>query len=110
MLQPYFLFKYAKYFSTFFISINETAISEAFSSPVLNLPQFLFVLYSSLIFITFFFNFFSSYTKEENTIDFDYLLTSTTVEAEKEITCFEDMLLGLIILVYIFGWYFYTHC
>jgi hypothetical protein len=103
VLKQYFLNSYQNYLSNFFISLNETSISETFSSPILNLPQFLFVLYASLIFITFFFNFFSSYTREENTIDFDYLLSSTTVEAEKEITCFEDMLLGLIILVYIFG-------
>jgi hypothetical protein len=33
-----------------------------------------------------------------------------TVEAEKEISAFDDMILAAIILMYIFGWYFYVHC
>jgi hypothetical protein len=33
-----------------------------------------------------------------------------TVESEKEITAFDDMILAVIILIYVFGWYFYVHC
>ena len=43
-------------------------------------------------------------------IDSDYLVSSGSVEAEKEITSYDDIILGLVILLYIFGWYFYIHC
>jgi hypothetical protein len=68
------------------------------------------LIYFTLIFISFYFNYFSTATKEEACIDGDYLISSTSVEAEKEITAFDDMILGFVILIYIFGWYFYIHC
>jgi hypothetical protein len=94
---------YYEYFSNFFIIFNETIVVETLSNPIILLPQFLFMVYISIIFISFYFNYFSSYTKEEATIDTDYLVTSSAVEAEKEITCFDDMILGFVILIYIFG-------
>jgi hypothetical protein len=36
-------------------------------------------------------------------VDNDYLISSGTVEAEKEITSFDDIILAVIILIYIFG-------
>jgi uncharacterized membrane protein len=33
-----------------------------------------------------------------------------TVESEIEITAFDDMILAVIVLIYVFGWYFYVHC
>jgi len=66
-------------------------------------PQFLFIIYFILIFISFYFNYFSNSLKEEVTLDADFLVSSTTVEAEKEITAFDDMILGFVILVYLFG-------
>ena len=101
---------YLPYFSKFVISLNETTIVETITSPVILLPQFLIILYFTLIFISFYFTYFSTYTKEESTIDADYLICSATVEAEKEITAFDDMILGFVVLIYIFGWYFYIHC
>jgi hypothetical protein len=101
---------YYEYFSNFFIIFNESTIVETLSNPIILLPQFLFLVYISLIFISFYFNYFSTANKEEATVDSDYLIASATVEAEKEITCFDDMILGFVILLYIFGWYFYIHC
>jgi len=101
---------YHEYFSNFFISFNESTVVETLSNPIILLPQFLLVLYTSIVFISFYFNYFSTANKEEATIDADYLVASTTVEAEKEISCFDDMILAFVVLIYIFGWYFYIHC
>jgi len=85
-------------------------IVEAITSPIIMIPQFLILVYSALIFISFYFNYFVTSTKEESIVDNDYLISSVTVEAEKEITAFDDIILAVIILIYIFGWYFYVHC
>lgn len=104
------LMEYLSYFSKFFISLNDNTVTEVLPTPIILLPQFLFILYFVLIFISFYFNYFSSASKEESLIDADYLISSATVEAEKEITAFDDMILGFVVLVYLFGWYFYIHC
>jgi hypothetical protein len=74
------------------------------------LPQIIFLFYIVFIFIAFFFSYYLSYTKEESTIDSDFTLASVTVEAEKELGSLDDMLLVFSLVVYIFGWYFYSHC
>jgi hypothetical protein len=102
-LKQKLLGEYLPYFSKFFFILNETAIVETISSPIVMFPQFFFCVYFALIFISFYFNYFSSSTKEEATIDADYLVCSSTVEAEKEITAFDDMILTFVILVYLFG-------
>ena len=57
-----------------------------------------------------FFSYYFSATKEESTVDSDYLSASITVESEKELGSIDDLLLCSIIIVYTFGWYFYAHC
>lgn len=102
------------YFFSFLTDINFSIYnlveSETFFTPILLFPQFLFILFLSVIFIIFYFSFFISVNKEENTVDFDYLISNSTVEAEKEISSFDDMILAFIVLFYVFGWYFYIHC
>jgi len=66
-------------------------------------PQLLFLLFLCVLFINFYFSFFMSYVKEESLIDTDYLNASISVESEKEISSFDDMMLACIILIYIFG-------
>jgi hypothetical protein len=100
---------YLPYLSNLFFILNENTLVESFSSPIIMVPQFLFLVYSALIFISFYFNYFLTPTKEESLIDNDYLINSMTVEAEKEITAFDDMILAVIILIYTFGWYFYVN-
>ena len=73
-------------------------------------PQFLFIQYLVIVFTSVWFNYLSTYNKEEVLIDADYLLTSILVESEKEITAIEASLLTSVILIYVFGWYFYIHC
>jgi hypothetical protein len=66
-------------------------------------PQLLFMVYLATLFISFYFSFYSSSVKEESTIDADYLAASSTVEAEKELGSLDDMILGVLIIAYIFG-------
>ena len=92
------------------VSILDTLNLENYYLPVFLFPQLLLLLFVCCIFITFYFSFFNSSSKEENTVDFDFLAASLTVEAEKEITAIDDILMGLVVVVYIFFWFFYIHC
>ena len=60
-------------------------------------------MFCSVVFIVFYFSFFTNPYKEENFIDIDYLSCSGSLEAEKEISSFDDMILIFIVLFYIFG-------
>jgi hypothetical protein len=46
----------------------------------------LFLMVATYIFLSMYFSYYGNSTKEYNLIDHDYLLTSTTVEAEEEIS------------------------
>ena len=67
------------------------------------LPQLLFVFYIIFFFVAFYFSFYTTATKEESTIDSDYLSASITVESEKEIGSIDDILMPSIIIIYTFG-------
>jgi hypothetical protein len=92
------------------ISIIQYLDNQSLSSPVMLLPQLLFISYMFFFFISFYFSFYSSSSKEESTIDADYLSASLTVESEKEIGSLDDILMPFIIIIYTFGWYFYIYC
>jgi len=49
-----------------------------------------------------FFSYYNSSTREENTIDHDYLIANATVEAEEEIGSLDDMLLSVVFISFIF--------
>ncbi len=101
---------YIFFFSNLSFSLYDLIESEIFFSPVILLPQLLFLIFLSVIFINFYFSHFLSYTKEESMIDSDYLVCFFSTEAEKEISSFDDMILGSAILFYVFGWYFCVNC
>jgi len=102
------------YFFSFLGDINISAAqyldSQSMLTPIMLFPQLLFIGYLAFFFVAFYFSFYSSPSKEEATVDADYLSASMTVEAEKEIGSIDDMIMPLIIFVYTFGWYFYFHC
>ncbi len=102
------------FFFDFLSDINVSAIqyldSQSFLSPIMLFPQLLFITYIGFLFVSFYFSFYSSSSKEEATIDADYLSASITVESEKEIGSIDDMLMPSIVLIYTFGWYFYIYC
>lgn len=103
-------FFFFSFFSNLNFFIHNLIDSESFFTPILLFPQFIFLIFLATIFVVFYFSFYLSYTKEENTIDTDYLVSNSVVEAEKEISSFDDMILAFIVLFYVFGWYFYIHC
>jgi len=94
---------YLNYFTDLNFSIYELIEQESFITPVMLVPQLLFMVYLATLFISFYFSFYSSSVKEESTIDADYLAASSTVEAEKELGSLDDMILGVLIVAYIFG-------
>lgn len=69
--------------------------------------HFIVLLLVFMLFISILFNFYGNSNTEESTIDSDYLIANTTVEAEKEITSIDDYLGLLFIIAYVFGIYFY---
>jgi hypothetical protein len=102
------------YFFDFLSDINVSAVqyldSQSLLTPIMLFPQLLFVAYMGFLFVAFYFSFYSSSTKEESTVDADYLSASITVESEKEIGSIDDMLMPSVIIIYTFGWYFYLYC
>ena len=102
------------YFFDFLGDINISIISyldsQSLLTPIMLFPQLLFLLYLGFFFTSFYFSFYSSSSKEESTIDADYLSATIVVESEKEIGSFDDILMPSIVFIYIFGWYFYIYC
>jgi len=94
---------YLVFLSNIVFSLYELTVPETFFSPIVLIPQLIFLIFLAVIFISFYFSYFSTATNEESTVDSDYLVSSLTVEAEKEISSFDDMVLGFIILIYVFG-------
>ena len=45
--------------------------------------------------------------KENSTVDSDYLSAWVLTESEKEIGSLDDLLLGILIVAYLFGWFFW---
>lgn len=101
---------YLSFFGEFVLSIYELIEAESLIMPIILLPQLLFILYFCVILVVFYFSYFTSSVKEENFIDSDYLISSASLECEKEIGSFDDIILSLAIITYIFGWYFYVNC
>ena len=98
----------------FLSDVNITSIqyldSQSLLTPIMLFPQLLFIAYMGFLFVSFYFSFYSSSSKEESTVDADYLSASITVESEKEIGSIDDILMPSIVLIYTFGWYFYLYC
>jgi hypothetical protein len=99
IFQEYFF----SFFSNFVFSIYDLVESETFLTPVILFPQLLLLIFLAVLFMSFYFSYFSSATSEESVVDTDYLVCSASVEAEKEISSFDDMILAFVVLFYIFG-------
>ena len=102
------------FFNNFLSDINISVLqyldSQSILTPIMLFPQLLFICYMVFFFVSFYFSFYSSSSKEESTIDSDYLSASITVESEKEIGSLDDILMPIVIIIYTFGWYFYLYC
>lgn len=98
------------FLGNFFFSIYEKVDSEGFLLPVMLLPQLLILVFFGYLLVIFYLSYFTSLTKEEASADTDYLLMSASIESEKEIGSFDDIILVMVVLLYVFGWYFYVYC
>lgn len=85
----------------FLSSFQETIINTLYCWIFFYLNIFLFCLFLNL-----YFSFFITITKSQTAWDLDFFFTSISLESEKEISSFDDILLIFIILIYFFGWYF----
>lgn len=100
----------AKYMTSFSLALRELIETERLLTPISTIMDFIFLVFVVGFFLSIYFSYFTSSVKEEVTIDYDYMSASGTVEAEKEITGFDDIIMGLVIVLYLVGWYFYVHC
>lgn len=82
--------------------------SESFLSPSVQLIDLLFFFFFLTLTIVIFVSFYSK-ASSSYLIDASFLSTSSLIESEKEIGSFDDILLSLLIVVYVFGWFFYIH-
>ncbi len=102
------------YFFEVLTDVNISAIqyldSQSLLSPIMLFPQLLFIAYMAFFFVSFYFSYYSTSSKEESTVDSDYLSASITVESEKELGSLDDILMPSIVIIYTFGWYFYLYC
>ena len=95
------------YFFDLLTDINVSAIqyldSQSLLTPIMLFPQLLFIAYLGFFFVAFYFSYYSSSSKEESTVDADYLSASITIESEKELGSIDDILMPSIIIIYTFG-------
>jgi hypothetical protein len=76
--------------------------SEHLLTAVMLFPQYvLTIMLVAALFVTYF-QFFTSPVKEENTIDQDYLVSLSLIEAEEEIGSPDDMVGALLLFIYVF--------
>lgn len=89
--------------------INLLLTSENLVTSVMYLPQYILSIYVIIAFFVLFFNFYTSSTKEESIVDQDYLIALSLIEAEEEISSFDDILGALLFFIYVFFWFFYIY-
>ena len=92
-----------------YINIIDFVGVESWLSPSLKFLDLIFLITLFSIFLIIYFSYYNSFFKENTTISSDYLNASTLVESEKEISSLDDIILSIIIIFYIFGWFFYIH-
>jgi len=68
-----------------------------------------FAIFFCFLFISCLLTVFNNDRKDEKTLDYDQVNYMITLESEKEITSFDDILLTLVIFTYVFGWYFFNY-
>ncbi len=78
-------------------------------TPSIQFIDMLFSFYLVIFLLLLYFSYYNNYSKENNTIDSDYLNTWVLVESEKEVGSLDDLLLALLIVANLFGWFFYIY-
>jgi len=94
--------------SLYFVLTNDY-FSECYVSPMFIVMNIILNTSAVLLLISFYFSYYTNSTKDENTIDQDYLVAAMSVEAEEEIASIDDLSLSLFLLIYLFAWFFYAN-
>jgi hypothetical protein len=66
-------------------------------------PQYMVCVGAIFFFYCYYFDYFTSSEKQENTVDHDYLVNTTTLDAEEEIAGLEDMVFGFATFFFFFA-------
>ncbi|MDP2762892.1 MAG: hypothetical protein Q8O27_00005 [Enterobacteriaceae bacterium] len=88
--------------SSFYVLLKEFMDAESLYIPCLVFIHFMLFLLIVSFFVMFYFSYFTTSTKEETTIDYDYMTASGSVEAEKEISSYDDICLSFITFFFMF--------
>lgn len=81
---------------------------ESIISPSMQLLDFFSMFFIINFIIVIYFSYYVSFL-ESIVVDSDYLSISIMTESEKEIASLDDIILSVIIIMYVFGWFFYIH-
>lgn len=109
---PEFLFFFKNSYEFFqtkssIVGLDYTSI-ESELSPTLQFIDLMFTFSSICLLLIMYMSYYNKTNGENNTVDSDYLSSSLLVESEKEIASLDDLILAVIIVVYVFGCFFYV--
>lgn len=91
-----------------YVSLYTSQLNESFNLIIFSITHYIVVLLLlSFLFILYFSPYINS--THENTVDLDFSATSLLIEAEKEISSIDDIILFSVTILYIFGWFFYLN-
>jgi hypothetical protein len=104
---------YNNVFSMFCTEFAAVVCTNEIRETIIN-PFFILIEIVSLFmvlafFVMMYFSYYNTSTTEENLIDHDYLVNSTTVESEEEIGSIDDTFLSLLMLTLLFLWFFWIN-
>lgn len=95
--------------SAFYFVMKNNIMNENYMNPVFMLINLFLNMYCIVILLAFYFSYYNSLTKDENTLDQDFMVAAMTVESEEEIASIDDLSLALFLLVFVFSWFFYSN-
>ncbi len=105
----FFLKTFANYNLELYLIIFENKFNESFFNFLFFYIFCMFFLFFNIIFLNYYFSYFNNFFREENLADINFVFVNLLFESEKEIGSFDDILLSLVFLIFIFGWYFYMY-
>lgn len=95
--------------SSLYFVLSNDYFSECYASPVFIILNVILNTSAMLLLVAFYFSYYNNSSKDENTIDQDYLVAAMSVEAEEEIASIDDISITLFLLIYLFAWFFYAN-
>ncbi|HRP26158.1 hypothetical protein [Thauera sp.] len=110
----YFIFKnnsnyYYVYFTDLAVSLHTNLVTETFIHTLFSFIELVSFFMLLSFFLIMYFSYYNNSTTEENLIDHDYIVNSTTVESEEEIGSIDDTFLTVLITTLLFLWFFWIN-